>query len=146
MVPLSLLELALRLARRTAVAGAIAKYLADRGGDDAADGGVEFGRVAVNISSAQFRSGRLAEELRHPGADRIRYVADAFRAGWSLERVGGEHSRAPSAKFDEAAWVGWRLAEWLPLEATERLALLQLADPHERLQQLVERLPDFQAE
>ena len=32
------------------------------------------------------------------------------------------------------------------LEATERLALLQLADPHERLQQLVERLPDFQAE
>ena len=33
---------------------------------------------------------RLAEELRHPGGDRIRYVADAFRAGWSLERVGGE--------------------------------------------------------
>ncbi|MBX3703051.1 MAG: carbamoyl-phosphate synthase large subunit, partial [Steroidobacteraceae bacterium] len=31
---------------------------------------------------------RLEEELRHPGADRIRYVADAFRAGWSAERVG----------------------------------------------------------
>jgi carbamoyl-phosphate synthase large subunit len=32
----------------------------------------------------------LAEELRHPGGDRIRFVADAFRAGWSLERVGAE--------------------------------------------------------
>jgi len=28
------------------------------------DDGVEFGRVAVNISSAQFRSGRLAEEIQ----------------------------------------------------------------------------------
>jgi EAL domain-containing protein (putative c-di-GMP-specific phosphodiesterase class I) len=28
------------------------------------DEGVEFGRVAVNISSAQFRSGRLAEEVQ----------------------------------------------------------------------------------
>jgi carbamoyl-phosphate synthase large subunit len=33
---------------------------------------------------------RLAEELRHPGADRIRYVADAFRAGWAPERVAAE--------------------------------------------------------
>jgi EAL domain-containing protein (putative c-di-GMP-specific phosphodiesterase class I) len=28
------------------------------------DDGIEFGRVAVNISSAQFRSGRLAEEIQ----------------------------------------------------------------------------------
>jgi carbamoyl-phosphate synthase large subunit len=33
---------------------------------------------------------KLAEELRHPGGDRIRYVADAFRAGWTLERVYAE--------------------------------------------------------
>jgi carbamoyl-phosphate synthase large subunit len=30
---------------------------------------------------------RLAYELRAPGADRLLYVADAFRAGWSRERV-----------------------------------------------------------
>src|SRR5438309_1652547 len=30
---------------------------------------------------------RLAHELRAPGADRLLYVADAFRAGWSLARV-----------------------------------------------------------
>jgi carbamoyl-phosphate synthase large subunit len=29
----------------------------------------------------------LAYELRNPGANRLLYVADAFRAGWSLERV-----------------------------------------------------------
>ena len=33
---------------------------------------------------------RLAEELRHPGADRIRFVADAFRAGWPLKRIAAE--------------------------------------------------------
>jgi carbamoyl-phosphate synthase large subunit len=31
---------------------------------------------------------KLAYELRAPGADRLLYVADAFRAGWSLERIG----------------------------------------------------------
>ena len=57
-----------------------------------------------------------------------------------LERVGGEHSRAPSAKFDEAAWVGWRLAEMLPLEDRQRQQLLQMHDPHERLDWLLSLL------
>ena len=43
------------------------------------------------ILDAAARSGRaqlrLADELRHPGADRLRYVADAFRAGWSLDEI-----------------------------------------------------------
>ena len=30
---------------------------------------------------------RLARELRQPGSDRIFYVADAFRLGWSLEEI-----------------------------------------------------------
>ncbi|MGH8199292.1 MAG: carbamoyl-phosphate synthase large subunit, partial [Steroidobacteraceae bacterium] len=30
---------------------------------------------------------KLAYELRAPGADRLLYVADAFRAGWSFERI-----------------------------------------------------------
>jgi len=29
----------------------------------------------------------LAQELRHPGADRLLFVADAFRAGWDQRRV-----------------------------------------------------------
>lgn len=63
-----------------------------------------------------------------------------------MDKAGIDHEGPGKGDLADAAWVGWRLAEWLPLEATERLALLQLADPHERLQQLVERLPDFQAE
>ncbi len=30
---------------------------------------------------------RLSQELRAPGANRLLYVADAFRAGWPLERI-----------------------------------------------------------
>ena len=30
---------------------------------------------------------RLSQELRAPGADRLRYLADAFRAGWPFERI-----------------------------------------------------------
>ncbi len=30
---------------------------------------------------------RLAQELLHPGSSRLLYVGDAFRAGWSIERV-----------------------------------------------------------
>ena len=63
-----------------------------------------------------------------------------------MDKAGIDHEGPGKGDLADAAWVGWRLAEWLPLEATERLVLLQLADPHERLQQLVERLPDFQAE
>jgi len=40
--------------------------------------------------------------------------------------------------------VGYRLAELLPLEDNEKQLLLQLDDPLERLQWLVEALPRFQ--
>jgi hypothetical protein len=58
-----------------------------------------------------------------------------------LEKVGGEHSDVPVACFDDAAWVGWRLAELLPLQNEQRQALLQVDDPHARLQQVLSLLP-----
>lgn len=58
-----------------------------------------------------------------------------------LEQVGGEHSKAPKALFDDAAWVGWRLIELLPMQDEQRQALLQLDDPHKRLQQVLALLP-----
>ena len=54
-----------------------------------------------------------------------------------LEQAGGEHADAPPARFDDAAWVGWRLAELLPLADLQRQSLLQEDDPHARLQQLL---------
>jgi Lon protease-like protein len=50
-----------------------------------------------------------------------------------LEQVGGEHAKAPPARMDEASWVGWRLAELLPLQESQRQGLLQMDDPHARL-------------
>ncbi|HVR81296.1 MAG TPA: LON peptidase substrate-binding domain-containing protein [Luteimonas sp.] len=58
-----------------------------------------------------------------------------------LEQVGGEHAAAPSNRFDDAAWVGWRLSELLPLANDQRQALLQEDDPHARLERLLALLP-----
>ncbi|MET7142866.1 LON peptidase substrate-binding domain-containing protein [Xanthomonas sp. PPL139] len=43
--------------------------------------------------------------------------------------------------LDQAAWVGWRLAELLPLDERQRLSLLQEDDPHARLEQLLGWIP-----
>lgn len=58
-----------------------------------------------------------------------------------LDRFGGEHAMAPSALLDNANWVSWRLAELLPLEDPQRLQLLQIDDPHQRLERVLALLP-----
>ncbi|MGH8032555.1 MAG: LON peptidase substrate-binding domain-containing protein [Luteimonas sp.] len=54
-----------------------------------------------------------------------------------VEDLGGEYASAAKSCFDDAAWVGWRLAEFLPLSDAQRQALLQESDPHARLDQLL---------
>lgn len=62
-----------------------------------------------------------------------------------LDHVGGPHAKAIGTPLcEQAAWVGWRLAEMLPLEETQRLELLQLDDPHQRLEQLLGWIPDVE--
>lgn len=61
-----------------------------------------------------------------------------------LEQVGGRHARADRARLDDAGWVGFRLAELLPLEPSEKQHLLQMTDPLRRLAQLQHYLPRFQ--
>lgn len=55
----------------------------------------------------------------------------------TLERAGTRAVDVPQARFDDAAWVGWRLAELLPLDDATRQALLQEDDPHARLDRLI---------
>jgi Lon protease-like protein len=55
-----------------------------------------------------------------------------------FEQVGGENAAAGPRQLDDAAWVGWRLAELLPLDNLQRQALLQQDDPHARLQHLLD--------
>jgi Lon protease-like protein len=54
-----------------------------------------------------------------------------------LEQVGGDDADPGPRQIDNAAWVGWRLAELLPMSERQRQVLLQEDDPHERLQQLL---------
>lgn len=63
-----------------------------------------------------------------------------------FDRAGSPHDKIEKSRFADADWIGWRLAEWLPLAVTERQHLLQVDSPQARLQYLIERLPDFQPE
>ncbi|WP_296250318.1 LON peptidase substrate-binding domain-containing protein [uncultured Stenotrophomonas sp.] len=60
-----------------------------------------------------------------------------------IEQIGGEYAAAGPAQLDQAAWVGWRLAELLPLSETQRLQLLQENDPRRRLDRLLEWIPEL---
>ena len=60
------------------------------------------------------------------------------------EKAGGALARAERRCYDDAGWVGFRLAELLPLAPTERQQLLELTDPLARLAQLQDWLPRFQ--
>jgi uncharacterized protein len=65
------------------------------------------------------------------GVDRLcRGVLQAI-----IEKVGAERFPAP-ARLDDAAWVGYRLAEVLPLEARVKQELLELTDAAARLERL----------
>lgn len=54
-----------------------------------------------------------------------------------LDHIGGDQAKLPPQLFDNAAWVGWRLAELLPISAEQRLGVLQEDDPHRRLDRLL---------
>jgi Lon protease-like protein len=52
-----------------------------------------------------------------------------------IEKVGAERFPTP-ARLDDAAWVGFRLAEVLPLDVREKQELLEMTDAGARLQRL----------
>lgn len=58
-----------------------------------------------------------------------------------IEQVGGEYAKAPPSRFDDAAWVSWRLTELLPLDNAQRLGLLEEDDPHARLDRVLAWMP-----
>lgn len=63
-----------------------------------------------------------------------------------VEQMRPEWHDADQALFDDASWVGFRLAELLPLGAEESQRLLEITDPLERLAELRDLLPRFQRE
>ena len=59
-----------------------------------------------------------------------------------LLQIASDHAEPAPMLFENAAWVGWRLAELLLLSMPQRQELLQLDDPHARLQRLLDGITE----
>ncbi len=75
----------------------------------------------------------LPEEDNQPLPDEHAACADILRA---VASRAGESSFPPPLRYDDAVWVGYRLAEVLPLENTMRQHLLEMPDAISRLRLL----------
>ncbi|HKZ10589.1 MAG TPA: LON peptidase substrate-binding domain-containing protein [Rhodanobacteraceae bacterium] len=60
------------------------------------------------------------------------------------EQAGLSWRNGPRERYDDASWVGFRLAELLPLGDAERQHLLEVTDPMDRLTALRDAMPRFQ--
>lgn len=61
-----------------------------------------------------------------------------------IESMGSDWRQAPRSDYDNASWLGFRLAELLPLTGPEHQHMLELVDPLQRLMDLRDILPRFQ--
>jgi Lon protease-like protein len=76
-------------------------------------------------------------ELKLPG----QYERLGIAVRRALDEL-ADHYENVERKFDDAAWIGARLAELLPIELADKQALLELADPIERLEALLALVPE----
>jgi Lon protease-like protein len=72
------------------------------------------------------------------------YLLLATIVGRFMEKLDSNYPDYRPQLLEDAAWVGYRLAELLPLKNLERQGLLELNDPLARLQLLLELMPRFQ--
>lgn len=70
----------------------------------------------------------------------VEYTRLATTARRALDEL-AEHYEYVEKKFADAAWVGSRLAELLPLAAASKQALLEMDDPIARLDTLMKVVP-----
>jgi Lon protease-like protein len=61
-----------------------------------------------------------------------------------LEEAGAPYDRMPT-DFDDASWVGYRLAELLPLPVSIKQSLLELEDARRRLERLEPHIAELAA-
>lgn len=61
-----------------------------------------------------------------------------------IDHMAPQWRHVPTSQYDDASWLGFRLAELLPLQCAEQQHLLELTDPVQRLAELRDMLPRFQ--
>ncbi|MCB1605547.1 MAG: LON peptidase substrate-binding domain-containing protein [Xanthomonadales bacterium] len=64
--------------------------------------------------------------------------------GRLIEQAGDQLPQAMREPVDDADWLACRLAELLPLSLQERQILLEMDEPEQRLEELLQILPRFQ--
>lgn len=61
-----------------------------------------------------------------------------------MDKLSANYPEFDRSHLDDAGWVGYRLTELLPLKNLERQGLLELDNPIQRLERLLEIIPRFQ--
>lgn len=61
-----------------------------------------------------------------------------------MDKLAVNYPDYDGSQLNDACWVGYRLTELLPLKNLERQGLLEIDDPVQRLQSLLEIIPRFQ--
>lgn len=110
-----------------------------------AEGGLRF-----HVDHSRVRDNGLAHGVVRfwPPEPTVALPPEFALLGTILERLLGASdsvfAKAARHCYDDASWVGFRLAEALPLDNRERQHLLQMTDPLVRLGQLMHYLSRFQ--
>lgn len=65
--------------------------------------------------------------------------------GRFMENLGEQYPGFIPENLQDAVWVGYRLSELLPLSGIEKQHLLEMANPIDRLQGLIDIMPRFQS-
>jgi uncharacterized protein len=87
----------------------------------------------LNIADVEWLAAEPGVSLPEPYAILAELLQRAF------EQIGGSDA-GETARYEDSSWVGMRLAEILPLDVSERQAMLEMNDAAERLRWLRARL------
>ncbi len=118
--------------------------------DDGLLGITAHGRQKIIINKTRMRdNGLLMAEVELLDETDLIDVPDEYSVlsmitGRFMEQAGSNYPSFQPQHLQDANWIGYRLSELLPLDINEKQVLLQISDPLERLQMLLEVLPRFQ--
>jgi Lon protease-like protein len=103
-------------------------------------GGQRFRLRETRVGANQLISADVELLPPDPPGEVDRVCGEVLKA--IIDKVGAGHFPAP-LRLDDAAWVGYRLAEVLPLEPAEKQHLLEMTDTvarFERLREILKRI------
>ncbi|WP_158882891.1 LON peptidase substrate-binding domain-containing protein [Rhodanobacter sp. L36] len=133
-----------------AAVGTIARITDFHSGEDGLLGIVAIGGSRFRVARSRIRSDGLLrgdaeiwpDEPEQPVPVEFALLQSILER--LIETMGPQWRDAPRSTYDDASWVGFRLAELLPLDASEQQHMLELTDPLIRLAELRDILPRFQ--